>query len=342
MPKLLLYSIIPATAVCLFVTGLWVGYKYGEGRLNATSMLTPLGLDPRPLDAYTIDNLGKRAYEGSKIILEKPIATESAYTSYIFSYRSDGKQITGITNIPEGQGPFPVILQIRGYIDPGIYQSGDGTRRSGQVFAQNGYLTLAPDFLGYGGSDKTAEDIFEQRFQTYTAVLNLMASVRTLPKANPEKVFLWGHSNGGHIALTVKEILASVSGQLKMYQDAPLVLWAPVTKPFPYSVLYYTDESPDEGKFLRHETVTFEDKYDARLFSLTHYLDRINGEIQLHQGEADDAVPVLWTDEFVNKLKLLNKEVTYYKYPGAGHNMEGVWTDVIARDVRFYNQFRNN
>ena len=52
-----------------------------------------------------------------------------------------------------------------------------GTKKIGEYFANNGYITLAPDFLGYGGSDSESENIFESRFQTYTTVVSLIKSI---------------------------------------------------------------------------------------------------------------------------------------------------------------------
>ena len=52
---------------------------------------------------------------------------------------------------------FPIIVMNRGFIDPEIYQTGMGTKNSASVYAQNGFITIAPDFLGFGGSDQ--EDI---------------------------------------------------------------------------------------------------------------------------------------------------------------------------------------
>src|SRR5690606_5347887 len=92
---------------------------------------------------------------------------------------------------------------------------------------------------------------------------------------NNDDVFIWAHSNGGQIALTTLE----ATGKM-----IPTSLWAPVTKPFPYSVLYYTDESADRGKFIRTELAKFEAIYNADQFAITDYVDRIKAPIQLHQG----------------------------------------------------------
>lgn len=292
--------------------------------VTSQHIVSPIGnMLEKPLEKYTIINLSARKYEGSKIVLDEVIATTSAYTKYSFHFTSDGKKVSGVATIPPGD-KLPVIVQFRGYIDQKNYVPGMGTQHSAEVFAQNGFISLAPDFLGYGGSDMPSTDIFEERFETYTTALNLLASVKTLPMADASKIGIWGHSNGGQIALTVLEI------SQKQY---PTSLWAPVSKPFPYSILYYTDNADDHGKLLRKNLAEFEKEYDVERYSLTNYLSRITGPVQIHQGTADDAVPVAWSDALAKEL-----HARYFTYPGADHDMQGAWNTVVSRDVRFFTE----
>jgi dipeptidyl aminopeptidase/acylaminoacyl peptidase len=281
----------------------------------------------RPLDAYTLTALRNRAYTASPIVLDEPIATTSAYTTYTFHFKSDGKRVSGLAHIPQGSGPFPVIVQMRGYVDHEKYTPGEGTAHSGEVFASRGFLTLAPDFLGYGSSDNPSTDVFEERFETYTTAVNLLASVGTLPQADASRVGVWGHSNGGQITLTALEITG------KPY---PTVLWAPVSKPFPYSILYYTDDADDHGKLLRHELARFESLYDAEQYSLTNYLDWITAPLIIHQGGADTAVPIAWSDTLAASLKKLGKDAVYRTYPTSDHNMMPAWNGIVEEDVAFF------
>ena len=301
-------------------------------------VVSPLGkIVQKPLEKYTINNLSQRSYTPVQIIFDETTATTAAYTVRNFHYRSDGLTATGVAHVPNSVSPVnkkPVIVQFRGYVDQTQYTPGEGTQHSAEVFAQNGFITLAPDFLGYGGSDKPSTNVFEERFQTYTAALNLLASVSTIPFADAGRVGIWGHSNGGQIALTVLEIIG---------KPIPTVLWAPVSKPFPYSILYYTDEADDHGKMLRRVLAEFEKDYDVELYSLTNYLDRITGVLQIHQGSADEAVPQKWSDDLVAVLKANEKDlpaggagISYFVYTGADHNMTGVWNTVVARDVQFF------
>ena len=315
--------VVAAAAMFLFVS-----------KRFQTAIISPLGkITEKPFEKYTIDNLSKRQYTGSQIVLDAATATASAYTVYSFHYFSDGKKVTGVAHIPNDASKAnkkPVIVQFRGYVDKDAYFPGEETEPSAKVYAANGFISLAPDFLGYGGSDASSTDAFEDRFLTYTTALNLLASVPTLPMADSTQVGIWGHSNGGQIALTVSEILN---------KPMPLVLWAPVSAPFPYSILYYSDEADDHGKLLRRETANFEAVYNADLYSLTNYEDWIGGPVQLHQGTADDAVPVRWSDDLAATLKKEGRDVNYFTYPAADHNMSGSWNTVVARDIAFYTKY---
>ncbi len=301
-------------------------------------IVSPLGkLIEKPLDKYTIINLSTRQFVGSQIILDEPLATTSGHTVYPFHFQSDGKKVTGLAHIPASDTGnqrikrYPVIVQFRGFVEHEKYTPGEGTKHSSEIFADNGFITLAPDFLGYGGSASPSADVFEERFETYTTALNLLASVKTLPIANPDRIGIWGHSNGGQIALTVLEILG---------KSIPTALWAPVSKPFPYSILYYTDDFDDHGKALRRRLSKFEDDYDVELYSLTNYLDRIIAPLQIHQGTADEAVPEKWSEIFVKTLKEKGKkDVTYFTYPEADHNLMPGWNLVVSRDIAFFRKY---
>lgn len=303
------------------------------GPRQSTSVLSPITqVIDRPLDKYTIDSLSQRGGIAGTIVLDEAVATTAAYTEYLFHFSSGGRKATGLAHIPidaSEQNKKPVIVQFRGYVDPGIYAPGIGTKRSAEVFAKQGFITLAPDFLGYGGSDNPENDVFEERFQTYVVALDLLASVSSLGMTDPTRVGIWAHSNGGQIALTVLAITRGTN---------PTTLWAPVTRAFPYSILYYTDEADDKGKALRKKLAEFERNYDVDLYTFVNYSDRIAAPLQLHQGGEDDAVPVKWSEEFVADLKEKNITIGYFLYPGADHNLQPSWNTVIARDIEFFTQ----
>lgn len=303
-----------------------------------------------PLEKYYFESLRKERFAGGEINLEKIISKldsdeikkEEKYTSWLFSYQSNGKRVTGMANMPNLSGKLPVVVMLRGYADDEIYFTGLGTRKAAGVFAENGFITLAPDFLGFGGSDSSSINFLEARFERPVTVLSLLASIDNLPQANADKVFLWGHSNGGQIALSVLEITQEL---------IPTTLWAPVTKGFPESVLYYMDDYEqldDLGKEVKDRIDQFVDNYDEDKVSITSYFNDIKAPIQIHQGGADVWVLKEWSDKFVEEMKDLGKDVfyfrqrpnpVYFQYSQSDHNLKQDWDLVVERDLEFFQDY---
>lgn len=339
--------IVLAIFVCVvFVSGVVFFVVNQKNRFISPVSKKIQELREKPLEKYTFENLRKTRFEASEITIGENLKDEENFASYIFYYfdngpstgSGQGKRVSGLLNIPKQEGVHPIIVMFRGYVDREIYTTGEGSRRAGEVFAQNGFITLAPDFLGYGESASPSALSIEERFQTYTTALSLLSSLSNLNKslesvginleANTEKVGIWGHSNGGHIALSV----LSITG--KPY---PTVLWAPVSKPFPYSILYFTDEFDDHGKALRKVVADFEKDYDVESYSPPNYYEFIEVLMQIHQGGVDDAVPQRWSDQLAANLKELEKDVEYYVYPSSDHNLapDG-WSTAVNRSIEFY------
>lgn len=339
--------------ISFFLLG-WFGKEYFQKsyRSNLNEIPENLSAIQNPLNKYSIENLVKTEINPGTLQIGAILEKNDNFTSFLFHFShnpslnpKDVKITTGQINMPADKNTadqYPIIIMLRGYVDQKNYKTGDGTRNAGKYFSDNGFITIAPDFLGYAGSDPEAENIFEARFQTYVTVLSLLKTIeakqisRNLISGPPQltdrlinysTILLWGHSNGGQIALTILEVTG------KPY---PTVLWAPVTKPFPYSILYYTDESDDHGKLIRYELADFEKSYNVEKFSLTNYLSLLNTEIQLHQGFKDNAVPKNWSDEFVSKSEKLGKLVKYLTYPQADHNMQPNWNSVVQKDLEFF------
>jgi cephalosporin-C deacetylase-like acetyl esterase len=325
--------------------------------LPLVSQQTP---PPKPLLAYSIPNLQQRTFNSSQIVLERQLNQTPTYTSYLFSYQTLNRRMTGVLNLPTRlptTDPVPTIVMLRGYVPAEQYESGVGTKNAAAAFAAEGYMTVAPDFFGYGESDPEPSDIWQARFEKPVAVIELIRTLQTKSLNIPDlennaapslqatnsyqigPIGIWAHSNGGQIALTTLEILG---------ESIPTTLWAPVTAPFPYSILFFSDENTDEGKSARLSVSQFEEDYDVFDFSLTQHLSRLTGPLQLHHGQADEAALPSWSTEFIDKIELENEnrqaqttpsasiELSYYPYPGADHNLQPGWATAIARDLAFF------
>jgi dienelactone hydrolase len=316
----------------IFIALGWWGSDNYKNLLNPDTSL-PSWNKPKPLERYTIENLSKTEIKQVRINIENDIFSFEFDPTLEYKKNSELKKVTGLVNLPAGDGKQPVVVLLRGYVDQSIYQSGVGTKRVGEYFKENGYITVAPDFLGYAGSSIESSNIFETRFQTYTTALTLIKSINKedFPSWDGKNIFIWAHSNGGQVALTTLTVLGESDPDL----INATVLWAPVTEAFPYSILYYTNESDDDGKFIRSKLSQFEEDYDVDKFSFTKYLDRINTPIEYHLGTADDAISTEWRDRFIKRMKASDKDITNYNHSGADHNMNPLWSDVILKTLQF-------
>ena len=296
-------------------------------------MLSPLAqrATARPLLKYTFANLRAGKFAPDRIVYDGLYGKQDPrFASWTFHYYSGGKRVSGLANLPVGVSTesgrinVPAILMLHGSVDDGAdYFPGFGTQPVAAFLAANGFATFAPDFLDYGSSDKGGPDPFEDRFETYTTNMTIL---ETLSKT-AGRVGIWGHSNGGQIGLSILEISGG---------SYPTVLWAPVSKMFPYNILYYTDVYADGGKWLRAALARFEELYDVQNYSTPNYLSWINAPILLQQGGADPWVPQKWSDEVYRVLKEKGKRIEYKVYPGADHNMQPRWAAAAADALAFF------
>lgn len=319
----------------------------------------------RPLLKYSFEQLRQAVVEPAPLTLTADeIFQDEQYRVITFTAQPLGRTMSGVVNLPaSASASTSAVLMLRGFVPANQYSPGVGTKNAAAALAQAGFVTVAPDFFGYGTSDPEPTDEWQARFEKPLIALALLRGLQelgfTLPDGSkylPAEVGVWGHSNGGQIALSAQAIAQ---------ERIPTSLWAPVTAPFPYSLLYFTDEEPDEGQASRKWISIFEKVYDARQFSFTNYLDGLRGPLQLQQGTNDDAVLQWWSDEFVQKIEAENErreklmktyalsdidaqqtatpasalqpiEVEYQLYQGADHNLRPSWDEAIAKDIEFF------
>ncbi len=267
-----------------------------------------------------IENLRKRQYQSGEIKAEETLAQNNSYTSYVISYPSDNLKIYGIMNVPSGNGPFPVVILNHGYFNASTFQSGDGTKTMADILARQGYLTLASDYRGFGKSENDAEGSRGHNPNYAIDILNLMASVRSLPKADQNKIGMWGHSMGGEVSLRTAEATDKVKA---------IALWAPTSA-----------NASDNANFYggRHNPNTNNPELDG--VSPVNYLKYISAPISLHQGLVDVEVKPEWSKELNNALKKEGKTVEYFEYEGQDHNFRNLGWDLISeRTVVFYDKY---
>ena len=311
--------------------------------------LTPSATPPGPLFPYTIAGLRSRPYPGGELRLLSLLEETADYTRYLVDYPSDGLTITGILQIPPGEGPFPVIVMNHGFFPRGEYASGDGTYRAAAVLNRAGYLTISPDYRSWGGSD-VGYSLFHTGL--VADVLNLVSSLPSLPLADSSRIGMWGHSMGGGIAtrvLTVDDrIRAAFLYAPNSADDADLVArWGtgcigdvdPAGCPHadllpsslaPNLVQAYLEAASDPAMLVQIAPI--------------YHLEYVDAPVQIHIGSADgqsiSETPPEWSAKLYQAMLAAGVNVEYFVYPGQGHSFRGAdWDLMMSRAVAFFDRY---
>lgn len=308
-----------------------------------TPTAIPPTATPYPLAGVTLDGLRARQYPGGPVQVLQTLETTATYTRYFISYPSDGLAITGIMQIPPGDGPFPVIILNHGYHDRGSYWSGSGTWMAAEYLNARGYLTIAPDYRSWGGSD-WGPSLFHTGL--VADVLNLVSSLHTIPQADPSRVGMWGHSMGGGIttkAITIDpRIRAAVLYASNSADDADLIArWGRGCLPGESQNVVQCNPGEVIPAELPPEIVqaylsAAADPAMLRLIAPWYVLDRITVPVQIHIGTADgaehNATPPEWSFKLHDALLAAGKQSELFIYEGQGHLFVGTaWTEMIGR-----------
>ncbi len=140
----------------------------------------------------------------------------------IASYRVDDLEVHGLLLHPAGTQPaggWPVLVMNHGYVptpaDYGLRKQtgeldrpGDYYRGLPLAYARQGLLVFLPDYRGHATSQ--GEDYLQKDHPTrwYSRdVIAAVNSLQSLPQANLDRLYLWGHSMGGAITLNAVHAL---------------------------------------------------------------------------------------------------------------------------------------
>lgn len=283
--------------------------------------------------SVSLPALMEKNFTGSDLKLVSVLDRGSAYTRYRMSYTSGAFTISGIANIPHGEGPFPVLLLNHGYIDPKIYTNGRGLKREQDYLARRGYAVFHSDYRNHAESDDDPENELNFRLGYTEDVINLVYALQSakLPFLDAERVGMLGHSMGGGVTINTLVVQPDLV-------DAA-VLFAPVSANYERNYERWTKRESETGKKIIERYGTPETNPDFwHGVSAKNYFDRIQSPIQNHHGTKDDSVEIKWSDELAVWLKEAGKSLDYYVYPGEPHEFTLAWPTVMQRTVEFFDQ----
>jgi len=263
-------------------------------------------VNPRSLEA-----LAEKQYGLGELRVEYTWENKAEFTRYYITYDSDDLNIHGFVNIPVGEGPFPVVIALHGYIPADEYETMDYSTRYADSIARKGYIVLHPNMRNFPPSD-SAPRRGDYHSGFTTDVMNLLEYVRQeagqegsiFENADLSSMGIWGHSLGGSVALRVAALVPEI--------DA-VVLYAAVTQRYSNGSAGFT-------------------VYD---------LENTDAAFQVHHGTADPTVRVSSSTRFCAQLEAAEKEHECFFYEDAPHTFLRLGQDdplFIQRVVDFYAQ----
>lgn len=275
----------------------------------------------------------EKEFDGRDLKLGRILADNQSYTQYYVTYASGALTISGIMNVPKGEGPFPVIITNHGYIDPAVYTNGRGLRREQDYLARAGYVVLHPDYRNYADSSDDMGNDVRFRLGYVEDVINAVYAIKNsdLDYIDKNKIGMLGHSMGGGVTTNVIAI------QPDLVQAA--VLFAPVSANQENNFERWLSRRPEvANEILRLFRSPSENPSFWRNISVSNFLDRIKTPVMIHHGTVDESVPLAWSQELAQQLEDANKDITLHIYPGEPHEFIDAWPMVMQRTVQFFDQ----
>ena len=317
---------LPAASEEILPTATLVATVVGEQTLGPT---------PTPLHPFSIEAMRVRDYPGSVIIIEEILAPGSNYQRYIASYQSDGLKIYALMTVPNDAKPatgWPVIVFNHGYISPGEYRTTERYVAYQDALARAGYITFKSDYRGHGNSEGTPSGHFGSGYTI--DVLNAVGSLKIYPDADPNRIGMWGHSLGGEVTLRAMVVSGNITAG---------VIWAGTVAPPADQLGMWGGGghgAPSAPRELTEQFGTPEEnpQFWASL-SATSYLGYLSGPVQLQHGEADQEVPLGWSQALYNAINQAGKGVELHTYPGSDHNISQGFDLAMQRTIAFFDKY---
>jgi len=249
---------------------------------------TPTIIPTPPPSIFSLESLASRTYGKGEFNVEYTWERQEDFVRYKVNYSSDGLAIHGFVNIPEGKGPFPIVIALHGYIPASRYQTLDYSTRYADSIARKGYIVLHPNMRNFPPSDSVGRT--RDYLSGYTVdVMNMLAYVREMAgkpgifeNADLSRIGIWGHSLGGGTALRVVGLVDEIQAA---------VLYAAVSQ-------RYTNESTGIELF----------DYKGN-----------NAAFSIHHGREDDVISVGWSQRLCAQLQDAGKQPECYFYDEQPH-----------------------
>ena len=295
---------------------------------------SPPARRPNPI---SVAALMTKTYNGDDLKLGRLLEDRGEYRRYLITYTSEKLTVSGIMHVPDGKGPFPVIVLNHGYIDPDLYRPGQGMPREQDYLARQGYVVLHTDYRGHATGEAYNNDKSDYALRLPYSVdtINAVYAVKRsgLDFLDGDRVGWLGRSMGGAVTLTA---LAAKPGLV----DAAVV-YASTSSLAADNWRQFSSDAEDQATNRRIERTYGLPNENPRFWrgaSARPYFGRITEPVLFQHGNQDDTCPISWTRESIRALRAAGKDVSYYFYPQEGHTFEEEFSRSIRRTRAFFDR----
>lgn len=145
---------------------------------------------------------------------------EYGFTLYEITYFTEfkGERVlaSGVVTVPQGSEQFPMLLGGHGTITdnqkaPSNLNFDQNNASGFELFASFGFISVIPDYLGFGASTDLVHPYFDYQSSAQASVDMISATQEFLEEQEisfATELFLTGYSQGGYVAMATMKYLA--------------------------------------------------------------------------------------------------------------------------------------
>lgn len=301
----------------------------------ALPTVPPVAAVPRTpaAPAPSIEATAARTLSGTDLKLGRTLGSTGAWTKRAVSWEGDGLRLTGTATIPNGPGPFPVVVLAHGYIDPKIYTTGRGFAREQDWLARNGMVAFHVDYRNHAGSDDDPRSEIDGRLGYAVDVITAALAIRAAAPSRWDvgRIALMGRSMGGGVAMNALAIRPGLFDAGILYSSVSSLASENFDR-------WQRERYPLARQIAREHGLP----EDAPVFwngiSPRSEFTRISEPVLMFHGSSDRTCPVRWARATKAAMDRAGVDLTYVEYRGEGHNFYASWDDSMRATKRFLMQ----
>lgn len=291
-----------------------------------------------PVDPVSVPGLAAQTHTGDLLRLGAVREGTAGFTSYDVTWRARSTgpgarrqplRLSGVLNVPTGRGPFPAVVLAHGYIDPAVYESGQGMTRERGALAERGIVALHVDYRGHAGSDADPSGGTDVRLGYAVDVLSAVDALRRSDQpVDADRVAVFGRSMGGGVVQKVAAIAPDAV--------AAVVAWASVSSLEAENFDHFIRGDGDaRAAAVERARGLPEDAPEFWLgVSARPHFGRITAPVLAVHGRFDDTCPPRWARATQREMRAagVDSELVWYD---DGHAFGPAFVAAMERTVRF-------